>query len=160
MQGIASKFKVASLSRWALRPTPTMPPPPTPTHKPTMPLPPTDPKSTPTQIKIPLPLNTHIHWHCHATHRLTHTTNPLYHHRPSTQTHSATTATQPRPSLQGRRCCIGRSTPTSATTTITRGFGFKKNGVLGLRRGESSCRQKQVREEKTEKWKRECEKRA
>ena len=65
------------------------------------------------------------------------------HHRPPTQTHFATTATQPRPPLQGRQHRIGGSTPTSAaTTTTTRGFGFEKNRVLGLRRGETSYRTK------------------
>ena len=38
--------------------------------------------------------------------------------------------------------------PTSAATTTTRGFEFEKNGVLGLRRGESKPKNHSEKEEK------------
>ena len=137
MQGISLKFK--AWERWALIPTPTMP-----LLPPINPLPPTNPpcrchpltqNPLPHKSKshYPLPPNTHIHCHRHATSQINpqpisiRTINPLRHHRPPTQTHSATTATQPTPPLQGRQRRIGGPTPTSAaTTTTTRGFGFEE----------------------------------
>ena len=114
-----------------------------------MSLPPTDPKPTPTQIKTPLPITTEyphpLPPPCHITDQPTTQINP--HHKPT-----------PPPLPHNPRHHYKEDNVVLEDPRLPLPLPPPPHGVLGLRRGESSCRTK-TRERREEKEMKEREER-